>query len=359
MMHRISSCAAALVLLAAASTAVFAQWYPDSDPRSPNYQQYLGQQRDEFNKRERDEAARNKQNAEDMYGSKPTMPQQQGQANATGSADMKALRQKLLSLPPLPVERNVLLGSWRQEGGGQQGAILGSGAMTGEAMIRELGAALLSNPDKLLPSQCVSNFGNGVTFAPSTFSIRALDGSTLGGRIAYRSSGKQGIWVIPDSILKIMAFEIAGPNRIVLGGSCALVRVGAPEANAAANAATASGNSRAAPPPARDGGATAMAPRAATAPAPPNAAGTHVASGAARTPIAPSSLLGRAVALHRAKDFQPALALLQQAAKAEPDDPRIHAYLASTYDWLGMSAESRQAADTARRIDPNALDILR
>ncbi len=39
-----------------------------------------------------------------------------------------------------------------------------------------------------------------------------------------------------DSRANPMIFDIAGPSRIVWGGTCALVRVGAPAANAAANA---------------------------------------------------------------------------------------------------------------------------
>lgn len=78
----------------------------------------------------------------------------------------------------------------------------------------------------------------------------------------------------------------------------------------------------------------------------------------AREPVAAGSLLARGIALHREKDFQPALALFLAAAKADPDDPRVYAYLASTYDWLGMSVESRMAAESARRIDPDALSIL-
>jgi hypothetical protein len=149
------------------------------------------------------------------------------------------LRQKLLRLPPLPDERNGLLGTWSQEDGGQLG-MLGLKARNGDDMVRELWETLQSNPDKLMPSRCVENFGNGVTFAPSTYTSRALDGSRPGGPIAYRSGGNQVIWVIPDN-LKPMPFKIVGPDRILLGldGSCALVRVGTPAANAAANATTA------------------------------------------------------------------------------------------------------------------------
>ena len=36
------------------------------------------------------------------------------------SADIRAERPKLLAMPPLPAERNLLLGSWRLEGSSQQ-----------------------------------------------------------------------------------------------------------------------------------------------------------------------------------------------------------------------------------------------
>ncbi len=109
------------MVLAASSTATSAQWYPDSDPRSSNYQQYLQQQRDEFNKRQRDEEARNKQHAEEMYGQTPSSPSGGNSASTgAGGTDFRALGKEMLRLPPLPVERNVLLGSWRLEGSTQQ-----------------------------------------------------------------------------------------------------------------------------------------------------------------------------------------------------------------------------------------------
>ena len=85
---------------------------------------------------------------------------------------------------------------------------------------------------------------------------------------------------------------------------------------------------------------------------------TAQAKRSAREPVVPGSALARGIALYREKDFQPALALFLAAAKQDPGDPRAYAYLAGTYDWLGMSVESRMAADTARRIDPDALAIV-
>lgn len=109
--------------------------------------------------------------------------------------------------------------------------------------------------------------------------------------------------------------------------------------------------------------AQAVAPK--PSPAPPAAATARQAAPAAsqakrsaREPVVSGSALARGIALYREKDFQPALAMFLAAAKQDPGDPRAYAYLAGTYDWLGMSVESRMAADTARRIDPDALSIV-
>ena len=185
------------------------------------------------------------------------------------STDMRALGKELMRLPPLPDARNVLLGSWRLEDGGPQrgaaeSALTGKGKMGfGDLM------GVLSNVEsgKML---CDVSFGSGITFTPTTYSSSGIAGMA-GGPIAYRSRNKQVIVAIPgDSRANPMVFEIAGSNRIVWGGTCALVRVGTSAANAAANAATAPGNARtsaanSAVPPA----AGAMPQVAAVAPAPP------------------------------------------------------------------------------------------
>ena len=79
----------------------------------------------------------------------------------------------------------------------------------------------------------------------------------------------------------------------------------------------------------------------------------------AREPIEPVSRLGRGVQLHGEKDFQQALQQLLVAAQSDPNDPRVYVYLADTYRWLGMDAESNAAAERAKQLDPNAFDILR
>jgi hypothetical protein len=233
MLNRVISCGAALMLLAVVAPAVAQQTTSDRDLR--NRRDSVGLSTDD-RKRYDD------------------LKQEDAQFDAAVVAEGD-LRQKLLRSPPLPDERNPLLGSWRQEDGGKRG-MLGLEARNGDDMVRELWESLQSNPDNLLPSRCVVNFGNGVTFAPSTYSSRALDGSRPGGPIAYRSGGEQVIWVIPDN-LKPMPFKIAGPDRILLGldGSCALVRVraqptAAPATKVAANTTTGPGNARTAAKPA-------------------------------------------------------------------------------------------------------------
>jgi hypothetical protein len=163
-----------------------------------------------------------------------------------------------LKAPPLPAERNVLLGTWRRDSGGQQSVETNAGLMK----------QFLSNPTALL---CELRFGSGITFTPSTFSMSGLV-KKVEGPIEYRSGGKQAIVaIVVGRQMQSMFFEIASPNRIVEDlGSCALVRVGATAANAAGNAMTAPGNARtAAASPSLPPTAGAMPQVAAVAPAPP------------------------------------------------------------------------------------------
>jgi hypothetical protein len=201
------------------------------------------EQQRQFYERERQEEAnrRNSQSAPSTGGGYAPSPSR--------VVDMRAQGKELLRLPPLPDERNVLLGSWRLEGGGQQGALLerglrgGGGTGAGGGLGELIGLAAQFDPDRAI---CEMSFGSGITFAPTTYSSSGVAGMA-GGPVAYRSRNKQVIVAIPaDSRANPMPFTIAGPNRIVWGDSCVLVRVGAPAANATANAANAPGKSHAA-----------------------------------------------------------------------------------------------------------------
>ena len=197
--------------------------------------------------------------------------------SGAGGTDLRALGQAMLREPPLPVERNVLLGNWRLEGGGQQDRVLEFG-LTGKGATPGLGE-MMGFMKSMESGQlaCDMSFGRGMTFTPTTFSGGGAAG-IASGPVAYRSRKKQVIAAIPaDSRANPMLFEIVRSDRIVSTiGGCVLVRVGAPAADAAANAVTAPGNARTAAtrssvPPAAD----AMPQVAALAPAQPRSTLAH------------------------------------------------------------------------------------
>ena len=230
------------------------QWRQQEEQQRRAQEEYQRQQQRaaEAEKKQRDEAS-DKSRKETEQWLKEEAPKRQAQAeqSARQAAEATALRKEMLRLAPLPDERNVLLGSWRLEGGGQQSGnagrnqamltgkgfgVGGAGVGLGEVM----GMLADMESGKML---CDVSFGRGITFTPTTYSSDGVAGIAEG-PIAYRSRSKQVIVAIPgDSRANPMPFEIAGPNRIVWG-TCALVRVGAPAANAAANATTAPGNAR-------------------------------------------------------------------------------------------------------------------
>jgi tetratricopeptide (TPR) repeat protein len=262
--------------------------------------------------------------------------------------EREQVRRALLKQPPLPAERNGLLGSWRLDDGpqGQTASILGPMIGGGSGADTGLGGAMADIANMVMgleKGMCGLGFGSGVTFSPSSYSSQGEI------PVAYRAGqlgGKPAIAAIPgDSAQDMMVFAIASPDRIVAEDGCVLVRVGKPAANAAANAMTAPGNAR----------TTA----ASSSPPPTGSATTTAAARPARKPIEPVSRLGRGVQLHGQKDFQQALQQLLVAAQSDPNDPRVYVYLADTYGWLGMDAEAKQAAERAKQLDPNAFDILR
>jgi hypothetical protein len=233
------------------------------------------QRRQDMNdeQRRRDEEASKRNHSIDGGApSSGTPPTYRGGSQGT---DMRALGRAMLREPPLPVERNVLLGSWRLEGAGQQNRVLEFG-LTGKGATPGMGE-LMGYMKSIESGQlaCDMSFGRGMTFTPTTFSSGGAAG-IAGGPVAYRSRKRQVIVAIPgDSRANPMLFEVVGPDRIVsMIGGCALVRVGAPAANAAANAT-------AAPSGARTAAAGPSAQRSSTALQTAGAAGVVVQDGAA------------------------------------------------------------------------------
>ena len=197
--------------------------------------------------RERQEEARRRSESNSSSGGGYTPSPSGGNSagSGAGGTDLRALGQTMLREPPLPVERNVLLGSWRLEGGGQQDRVLEFG-LTGKGATPGMGE-LMGYMKSIESGQlaCDMSFGRGMTFTPTTFSSGGAAG-IAGGPVAYRSRKKQIIVAIPgDSRANPIFFEIVGPDRIksMIGG-CALVRVGAPATRVAANTTTTPGNAR-------------------------------------------------------------------------------------------------------------------
>lgn len=193
------------------------------------------QQWDEQRKREQE----NEKNQFRMFGETPTSPSGggagsgAGAAGGTSTAEMLALRKKLLAQAALAPERNPLLGRWRVDGGGKS------------ARKDELGQLLgmLANPGGAV---CKMVFGDGIIeFLPKTWASIDGYGNDSLGPIAYRADGKR-LWAIPDKGIELMGFDLVDRNRVVLVNleNCALVRV-----TAAVSTAQAGPSNRAAAPP--------------------------------------------------------------------------------------------------------------
>ena len=286
MISRFMSCVGALVLLAALLLPCAIAQTPEAD-RQREYYRELDRQREEQQRRAQESMQRQQRETEDAREREQKLYDEttksieddrkrraQEAPSARPSADMRAERPKLLAMPPVPNDRNVLLGSWRLEGSNQQSdarqSRIAELALTGKGSLKpgDLQGFISSmDSGQML---CDVSFGRGITFTPTTYSSGGAAGIAEG-PVAYRSRNKQVIVAIPaDSRANPMAFAITGANRIVseLNG-CALVRAGSPAANAAANAATAPSTARgsavnpSAPP------APGMPQVAAVAPSPP------------------------------------------------------------------------------------------
>ena len=298
----------AVLALTGFASPAFAQakncaYYSCSEEESKKWEQESREESYEL-QRQRDEEFERQSDAERA---------ERARQQAENDAAIKALRAELLASPPLPPDRNPLLGRWQ----------IATGAKPrGEDDMSQL-MGMLSNPGVAM---CEVLFGGGIIeFKPGSWASNDSAGDDSLGPIQYRMQDKQ-VFALPDQGIPLLGFEIVDSDRIreVRLPDCALVRVGA---------------QRAAPP--IPGVGTPIAP-----------------ARSAREPIEPVSRLGRGVQLHGEKDFQQALQQLLVAAQSDPNDPRVYVYLADTYRWLGMDAESNQAAERAKQLDPNAFDIL-
>jgi hypothetical protein len=141
-----------------------------------------------------------------------------------GAAAVEAARRSWQQKPPLPPDRNPLLGRWRRP-------------PTGQANSSDPFAALQALAKGGL---CEVLFGGGTfEFRPTTlvgFDARTSEQEL--DKVEYRGGEKQ-VAVLPKTTVRLMVFDFDGPDRINWSGqNCVLVRVGASNGAAAPAPAT-------------------------------------------------------------------------------------------------------------------------
>jgi hypothetical protein len=142
-------------------------------------------------------------------------------AQAGGQA-LEAARQTWLKRPPLPPDRNPLLGRWKRP-------------PTGQGNSSDPFAALQALAKGGL---CEVLFGGG-TFEFRTTTLVGFDARTSEqelDKVEYRGDAKHVV-VLPKTTVKLIEFDFDGPNRINWASqNCVLVRVGAASSSASAAA---------------------------------------------------------------------------------------------------------------------------
>jgi hypothetical protein len=176
-------------------------------------QQRLQQQMNENARRQQEEG--HKWNAPRSPGQSTTPAQgaapQRGSPQSGGDA-LEAARQTWLKRPPLPPDRNPLLGKWRRP------PTAGGNSSDPFAALQALAKGGL----------CEVLFGGG-TFEFRAHTLVGSDQQTSEmeiDQIEYRGDPKQVV-VVPKTTFKLIVFDFQGPDRIHWAGqNCVLVRVG-------------------------------------------------------------------------------------------------------------------------------------
>jgi hypothetical protein len=158
----------------------------------------------------------------------PQTRQNAGNASGgAGAAALEAARRSWQQKPPLPPDRNPLLGKWRRP-------------PTGQGNSSDPFAALQALAKGGL---CEALFGGG-TFEFRTTTLVGFDARTSEqelDKVEYRGDAKHVV-VLPKTTIKLIEFDFDGPNRINWASqNCVLVRVGAASSASAAAPATGAG----------------------------------------------------------------------------------------------------------------------
>jgi hypothetical protein len=169
----------------------------------------------------------------------------QGRGGSQAAADnLSAARAAWEKKPPLPPDKNPLLGKWTRPQSGK------ANSSDPFAQLQALAKGGL----------CEVLFGGG-TFEFKPDKLVGMDERTREqelDRVEYRGDAKHVV-VLPKTTIKLMEWDFDGPNRINWKSqNCVLVRVGAPSSAAASSGAPAAG------PGASGGAAASVAGAAAT-----------------------------------------------------------------------------------------------
>lgn len=198
--------------------------------------------------------------------------------------------------PPLPADRNPLLGKWTRPASARSNS---SDPFAGLAALAKGGL-------------CEALFGGG-TFEFRADKLVGMDERTKEqelDKVEYRGDAKHVV-VLPKTTFKIIEFDFDGPNRISwTGQNCVLVRVGNSPPSASAAAGTVA--------------ASAM-PAAANSYAKPGGGVLSLSVGA---PSAKSSLSGRKFWVLKE---DPQVALIKGGLKSTPDGSALQNWLRACY----------------------------
>ena len=217
---------AALIALALAQTAL---------AQTPTQMEYERQQREYWRQQEQqrqeqqrqqqlmqDNARRQQEESRRAMSPAPGLPSTGGSYGATpmgpgggAGAQLEQARQTWLKRPPLPPDRNPLLGTWSRPT---------SGTSRSSDPFAQLGAMMKGGLCEVL-------FSSDGLFEFRPTSLVGIDKRTRRAdpldQVEYRGGDARRVVVIPKASLKLMMFDFEGPNRIHwVGQNCTLTRVG-------------------------------------------------------------------------------------------------------------------------------------
>lgn len=262
-------------------------------------------------------------------------------APAAGGAQGDALeeaRRTWLKRPPLPADRNPLLGKWTRPAstrGNSQDPFAQLGAMMKGGLCEVLfasGGIFEFRADRLVGSDRRTG-------------EQELD------RVEYRG-GARRVVVVPKASLKLIVFDFDGPDRINWSGqNCVLVRVGGASTHAAAPAASPASAATTTSAPAASAPAASLASASPAATAPAGAGGSQ--GGVLALSVGPpaadsSSIVGRKLWVLR-EDAQ--VALIKGGLKSTPDGSVLQ-------NWMrACAARAPECAQGARALQAFSVGV--